>query len=129
MPSVAFDRSIHFFYHVELEALTQNDFLRILTEPKNALIKQYIALMETEGITLEFTPDGIEEIAATAVTVNDRAENIGARRLFTILEKLLDELAFDAPEREEKKFTVNAKYVKERLSEIVKNEDLSRYIL
>jgi ATP-dependent HslUV protease ATP-binding subunit HslU len=114
---------------VELEPLTKGDFIRILTEPRNALIKQYIALLETEGITLEFKPDAIEEIASSAVLVNERAENIGARRLFTILEKLLDDVAFDAPDRAEKKMTIDAKHVRERLSEIIKSEDLSRYIL
>jgi len=114
---------------VELLPLSKEDFLRILTEPKNALIRQYIALLETEGITLEFRADAIEEIAAIAVTVNERTENIGARRLFTILEKLLDQLAFDAPELKEKKFIIDARYVRERLSDIVKSEDLSRYIL
>ena len=114
---------------VELLPLSKEDFLRILTEPKNALIRQYIALLETEGITLEFRADAIEEIAAIAVTVNERTENIGARRLFTILEKLLDQLAFEAPELEEKKFIIDARYVRERLSDIVKSEDLSRYIL
>jgi ATP-dependent HslUV protease ATP-binding subunit HslU len=114
---------------VELLPLSKEDFLRILTEPRNALIKQYIALLETEGIRIEFTNDAIEEIAAIAVTVNERTENIGARRLFTILEKLLDQLAFEAPDLEERKFTIDAKYVRERLSDIVKSEDLSRYIL
>jgi len=114
---------------VELDPLTQEDFVRILTEPRNALIRQYIALLETEGISLEFTPDAIEEIASIAVLVNDRAENIGARRLFTIMEKLLDDVAFDAPERTEKKMTIDAKHVRERLNEIIKSEDLSRYIL
>ncbi|HEY5594201.1 MAG TPA: ATP-dependent protease ATPase subunit HslU [Nitrospiria bacterium] len=114
---------------VELEPLTKDDFIRILTEPRNALIKQYVALLETEGITLEFKPDSIEEIASSAVRVNERAENIGARRLFTIMEKLLDDVAFDAPDRAEKKMTIDAKHVRERLSEIIKSEDLSRYIL
>ncbi|MBI3812252.1 MAG: ATP-dependent protease ATPase subunit HslU [Nitrospirae bacterium] len=114
---------------VELGPLTKDDFIRILTEPRNALIKQYIALLETEGITLEFKPDAIEEIASIAVLVNERTENIGARRLFTILEKLLDDVAFDAPDRAEKKMTIDAKHVHERLSEIIKSEDLSRYIL
>ncbi len=114
---------------VELGPLTQDDFIRILTEPRNALIKQYIALLETEGVTLEFKPDAIEEIASIAVLVNERTENIGARRLFTILEKLLDDVAFDAPDRAEKKMTIDAKHVRERLNEIIKSEDLSRYIL
>jgi ATP-dependent HslUV protease ATP-binding subunit HslU len=114
---------------VELGPLTKDDFIRILTEPRNALIKQYIALLETEGITLEFKPDAVEEIASIAVLVNERTENIGARRLFTVLEKLLDDVAFDAPDRVEKKMTIDAKHVRERLSEIIKSEDLSRYIL
>jgi ATP-dependent HslUV protease ATP-binding subunit HslU len=114
---------------VELEPLLKNDFIRILTEPRNALIKQYIALLETEGITLEFKPDAIEEIASIAVLVNERTENIGARRLFTILEKLLDDVAFDAPDRAEKKMMIDAKHVRDRLSVILKSEDLSRYIL
>ena len=114
---------------VELEPLTRSDFVRILTEPKNALIKQYIALMETEGITLEIIPEAVEEIASIAVLVNERTENIGARRLFTIMEKLLDDLAFDAPDRTEKKMTIDAKHVRDRLNEIIKSEDLSRYIL
>jgi ATP-dependent HslUV protease ATP-binding subunit HslU len=114
---------------VELEPLLKNDFIRILTEPRNALIKQYIALLETDGILLEFKPDAIEEIASIAVLVNERSENIGARRLFTILEKLLDDVAFDAPDRAEKKMTIDAKHVRDRLSAILKSEDLSRYIL
>jgi ATP-dependent HslUV protease ATP-binding subunit HslU len=114
---------------VELEPLTKEDFLRILTEPKNALIRQYVALMETEGISLEFRPDAIEAIAAMAVEVNDKMENIGARRLFTIMEKILDQIAFDAPDLKDKKLSIDAPYVHERLSEIIKNEDLSRYIL
>jgi len=114
---------------VELGPLMKEDFIRILTEPRNALIKQYIALMETEGMALAFKPDAIEEIASIAVLVNERTENIGARRLFTILEKLLDDVAFDAPDRTEKKMTIDSKYVRERLNEIIKSEDLSRYIL
>jgi len=85
--------------------------------------------METEGMALAFKPDAIEEIASIAVLVNERTENIGARRLFTILEKLLDDVAFDAPDRTEKKMTIDSKYVRERLNEIIKSEDLSRYIL
>lgn len=114
---------------VELDSLGEKDFIRILTEPKNALIKQYTALMQTEGIELTFTEDAIKEIAATAVAVNERMENIGARRLFTIMEKLLDELSFDAPGFPEKRFVIDAKYVRERLTDIVKDHDLSRYIL
>lgn len=114
---------------VELESLGERDFIRILTEPKNALIKQYTALMETEGVELTFTEDGISEIAATAVAVNERMENIGARRLFTILEKMLDELSFDAPELKEKKIVIDSGYVKGKLADIIKDQDLSRYIL
>jgi ATP-dependent HslUV protease ATP-binding subunit HslU len=114
---------------VELDPLSKEDFVRILTEPRNALIKQYIALLETEGISIDFKSDAIEEIASMAVLVNDRTENIGARRLFTIMEKLLDDVAFDAPDRTEKNMTVDAKYVRDRLSDIIKSEDLSRYIL
>lgn len=114
---------------VELDSLGERDFIRILTEPRGALIKQYIALMSTEGVELTFTEDAIREIAATAVAVNERMENIGARRLFTILEKLLDEISFDASDSPEKRFIIDAKYVQERLEGIVKDQDLSRYIL
>ncbi|HLF85456.1 MAG TPA: HslU--HslV peptidase ATPase subunit, partial [Nitrospiria bacterium] len=114
---------------VELESLVKEDFIRILTEPKNALIKQYIALLETEGVKLDFTDDAIEEIASITVSVNERAENIGARRLFTILEKLLDEISFNAPDSEQKEFKIDSKYVKERLTGIIKDQDLTRYIL
>lgn len=114
---------------VELESLGKEDFIRILTEPKNALKKQYVALLETEGVKLEFTDDAIEEIASITVSVNERAENIGARRLFTVLEKLLDEISFDAPALTGKEFKIDAKYVKERLAGIIKDEDLTRYIL
>ena len=114
---------------VELEALTKDDFVRILTEPRGALITQYHALLQTEGISLDFTPDGLEEIAATAVQVNDRTENIGARRLFTIMERLLEQVLFEAPDLNEQKIVIDAHYVKERLKAIVKDEDLSRFIL
>ncbi|MBI5969471.1 MAG: ATP-dependent protease ATPase subunit HslU [Deltaproteobacteria bacterium] len=114
---------------VELESLTKGDFIRILTEPKNALIKQYTALLATEGVTLSFADDAIAEIAEIATVVNERTENIGARRLHTIMEKLLDEVSFEAPDRAEKKVTIDAKYVQDKLAEIVKDEDLSRYIL
>ena len=114
---------------VELEPLTKDDLIRILTEPKNALIKQYYALLGTEGISLEFTPDGIEEIATTAVEVNDRTENIGARRLFTIVERLLEDVSFEAQDLPEKNVTINAQYVKDHLHNIVKDQDLSRFIL
>jgi ATP-dependent HslUV protease ATP-binding subunit HslU len=114
---------------VELDALGKDEFVRILTEPQNALIKQQVALLATEEITLQFATDSIDEIAATAASVNERTENIGARRLHTIIEKLLDEISFDAPEKKGTKVTIDAKYVREKLSEIVKSEDLSRYIL
>ncbi len=114
---------------VELTSLGKEEFVRILTEPQNALSRQYVALLATEGIDLEFTPDGIEEIAATAVAVNEKTENIGARRLFTIMERLLDQVSFDAPEMQEKKVVINAKVVQDRMRDIVKDEDLSRYIL
>ena len=114
---------------VELESLEEADFVRILTEPKNALIRQYQALMETEGIWLDFTENAIAELAKTAARVNERTENIGARRLHTIMEKLLEELSFSAPERREKRLTIDDAFVRERLSDIADNEDLSRYIL
>jgi ATP-dependent HslUV protease ATP-binding subunit HslU len=114
---------------VELDSLGREEFVRILTEPQNALTRQSTALLATEEIALEFTVDGIAEIAATAAQVNDRTENIGARRLHTVLERLLDEISFDAPERKGAKVTINAAYVRERLADIAKSEDLSRYIL
>jgi len=114
---------------VELESLTKADFIRILTEPKNALIRQYIALLATEGVTLSFTEEAIAEIAEIATLVNQRTENIGARRLHTIMERLLDEISFDAPDRVEKEIKLDAKYVRDKLAEIIKDEDLSRYIL
>jgi len=114
---------------VELDALTRDDFVRILTEPRNALIKQYVALMETEDVHLVIHDDAIAEIAAIAAQVNQTTENIGARRLHTVLERLLEHLSFDAPEMGGREVQVDAAYVRERLSDIVKNEDLSRYIL
>ncbi|MFQ5456515.1 MAG: ATP-dependent protease ATPase subunit HslU [Nitrospirota bacterium] len=114
---------------VELDLLGKDAFARILTEPKNALIKQYVALLEAEDVKLEFTRDSIEEIASIAVQVNEGTENIGARRLFTIMEKLLDDVSFNAPELPNKHVKIDGTYVKERLSDIVKNEDLTRYIL
>jgi len=113
----------------ELSALTRNDFVRILTEPKNALVKQYQELLKTEDLTLEFTKEAIEEMAILAEEVNERAENIGARRLHTIMEKLLEEISFNAPEMGGVAITVSPEMVRERLSEIVKSDDLSRYIL
>ncbi len=114
---------------VELDSLEEADFVRILTEPHNALIRQYQALMATEGINLEFSEAAIKAIAETAASVNERTENIGARRLHTIMETLLEELSFTAPERPEKRFPIDEAFVRERLSEIADNEDLSRYIL
>ena len=114
---------------VELSALTEEDFVRILTEPKNALIKQYIALLETEGVKLSFSDDAIAALARFAVMVNDQNENIGARRLHTILERVLDEISFEAPELKKKNVKIDAAYVSKQLAEIAKNQDLSRYIL
>jgi ATP-dependent HslUV protease ATP-binding subunit HslU len=114
---------------VELQTLTEADFVRILTEPKNALIKQYVALLETEAVKLNFTEDAVAEIARFAFTVNERTENIGARRLQTILEKLLEEISFEAPELKKKNIKIDASYVQKQLAEIVKDQDLSRYIL
>jgi len=114
---------------VELSSLSKDDFVRILTEPKNALIKQYEALLETEGVHLKFAEDAIQEIAQIASDVNERMENIGARRLHTILERLLDDVSFSAPEIHGKEVAIDAEYVRERLSPILKDEDLSRYIL
>src|SRR5216684_4118249 len=114
---------------VELKSLTEGDFVRILKEPKNALIKQYQALLDTEGIKLTFTEDAIQEIAAFATRVNESAENIGARRLHTILEKLLEEASFEGPDLKKKNVKVDAVYVRKHLAEIVKDQDLSRYIL
>ena len=114
---------------VELDSLTVQDFVRILTEPRNALIKQYIALLETEGVKLTFQSDAVEEIARFAALVNETTENIGARRLHTILEKLLDEISFEAPDLKKKTIRIDAAYVQKMLAEIVKDQDLSRYIL
>jgi ATP-dependent HslUV protease ATP-binding subunit HslU len=114
---------------VELESLTIEDFKRILTEPKNALIKQYCALMETEGVELDFAEDAIEAIANFAARVNEQTENIGARRLHTIMEKLLDEISFEGPDLEPKQQRIDAAYVFRMLAETVKDQDLSRYIL
>ena len=114
---------------VELEPLGKEDFVRILTEPKNALVKQYVALMETEGITLRFSDDAIDRIADFATRVNERTENIGARRLHTVMERLLDEISFEGPDLRDKVITIDAAYVDRMLEAIVKNEDLSRYIL
>jgi ATP-dependent HslUV protease ATP-binding subunit HslU len=114
---------------VELEALGREEFVRILTEPRSALVKQYMALMETEGITLVFSDDAIRRIADFATIVNERTENIGARRLHTVMEKLLDEVSFEGPDLVEKTVVIDENYVIRMLAEIVKNEDLARYIL
>jgi ATP-dependent HslUV protease ATP-binding subunit HslU len=114
---------------VELQSLKEEDFVRILTEPKNALIKQYVALLETEGIKLNITDDAVQTIAKFATTVNEQTENIGARRLHTIMEKVLDELSFEAPDLKKKAVKIDAAYVNKQLADIVKNQDLSRYIL
>ncbi|MDX2042261.1 MAG: ATP-dependent protease ATPase subunit HslU [Acidobacteriota bacterium] len=114
---------------VELQPLTIDDFKRILTEPKNALIKQYKALLETEGIQLDVTDDAIDELANFAFKVNETTEDIGARRLHTILEKVLDDISFEGPDLIEKNQVIDAAYVQNMLTDIVKNEDLSRYIL
>jgi ATP-dependent HslUV protease ATP-binding subunit HslU len=105
------------------------EFVRILTEPRNALVRQYTALMETEGVEIRFTDDAVGRIADYATLVNERTENIGARRLHTVMEKLLDEISFDAPDLETKTIVIDAAYVERMLADIVKNEDLSRYIL
>jgi len=114
---------------VELEALGRDDFVRILTEPKSALVRQYTALLSTEAIELQFTSGAIERIADFAALVNDRTENIGARRLHTVMEKLLDELSFEAPDMGGREVTIDDAYVDRMLSDIARNEDLSRYIL
>lgn len=114
---------------VELDSLDKADLVRILTEPENALIKQYTALLETESVKVHFTEDGIAEIAEMAALINERTENIGARRLYTMMEKLLDEISFDAPEMSGKSMVINAQYVREKLKDFVEDEDLSRYIL
>ncbi|MEK6223570.1 MAG: ATP-dependent protease ATPase subunit HslU [Thermodesulfobacteriales bacterium] len=114
---------------VELEPLTKDDFVNILTKPKNALIKQYIELLNTEDVELVFTDDAIHEIAETAQHVNESTENIGARRLHTIMEKILDDISFEAPDMTEEKIIIDAQYVKGKIADIVKDRDLSRYIL
>ena len=114
---------------VELHSLTTDDFIRILKEPKSALVKQYIALLDTEGIKLSFADDALQEIARFAAAVNEATENIGARRLHTIMEKLLDEISFEGPDLKKKIVRIDAAYVQKQLADIVKNQDLSRYIL
>jgi ATP-dependent HslUV protease ATP-binding subunit HslU len=114
---------------VELEPLGREDFIRILTEPKSALVKQYVALLGTEGVDVAFTDDAVAEVASIAAEVNDRTENIGARRLHTVMERLLDEVSFDAPELTGRSVTIDAAYVRRMLADIVGDQDLSRYIL
>jgi len=114
---------------VELEPLTRDDFARILTEPRSALVKQYVALLATEGVTITFTPDAVGEIATVAAEVNEKAENIGARRLHTVMERLLDEISFEAPDLAGKSVTIDQAYVRRMLADIVRDDDLSRYIL
>ncbi|MEE8257053.1 MAG: ATP-dependent protease ATPase subunit HslU [Acidobacteriota bacterium] len=114
---------------VELRALNVDDFIRILQEPKSALVKQYTALLGTEGIKLSFTKDAIEELAGFAATVNDQTENIGARRLHTIMERLLDEISFEGPDLKKKDVRIDREYVRNQLADIIKDQDLSRYIL
>ena len=114
---------------VELESLSKSDFKRILTEPKNALTKQYSALLETEGVKIVFTEDSIDRMSELAEELNSRSENIGARRLHTIMEKVLEEISFDADEHAGETLNVDAAYVDEKLTGVVKDQDLSRYIL
>jgi ATP-dependent HslUV protease ATP-binding subunit HslU len=114
---------------VELKDLTKDDFIRILTEPKSSLTKQYTALLKTEGVDVQFTPDAIEALADFAYNVNQRTQNIGARRLYTILERMLEELSFEAPDMKMGHVEINAAYVKQRLEEVSKDEDLSKFIL
>ncbi|HAO94412.1 MAG: HslU--HslV peptidase ATPase subunit [Deltaproteobacteria bacterium GWC2_56_8] len=114
---------------VELDPLGEDEFIRILTEPENALLKQYKALLETEGVEVTYTDDGVREIASMATIVNERMENIGARRLHTVMERVFDEISFDAPDMRDKKLVIDGEYVRKRLSEVIKDEDLSRYIL
>ena len=114
---------------VELKDLTKDDFVRILTEPDGSLTKQYYALMQTEQVELQYEPDGIDALAGYAFSINQKMQNIGARRLYTIMERLLEELSFDAPDRPGEKVVINAEYVRERIDELSKDEDLSRFIL
>ncbi|MCK6455076.1 MAG: ATP-dependent protease ATPase subunit HslU [Phycisphaerae bacterium] len=114
---------------VELGDLAREDFVRILTEPQNALLKQHAAMLETEGVKVQFSPDAVEAMAEIAVQVNRSAQNIGARRLYTITEKVLEEISFDAPDQSGRSITIDARYVRDRLAEIIRDEDLSRFIL
>ena len=114
---------------MELSALSKEDFIRILTEPRAALVKQYEALMKTEGVELAFTADAVERLAEIAAQVNERQENIGARRLHTVLERLLDTLSYEAPDRDGQRLSIDRAYVDTHLGELVQDPDLSRYIL
>jgi ATP-dependent HslUV protease ATP-binding subunit HslU len=114
---------------VELKALTQDDFKRILTEPEASLVKQYKALMGTEQVTLDFAPDAIDELAKIAAEVNGNVENIGARRLHTLLERLLEDISFDASEKPQSSVTIDAAYVRKQLGDYAKNVDLSKFVL
>ncbi|MGB0903472.1 MAG: HslU--HslV peptidase ATPase subunit, partial [Mangrovicoccus sp.] len=114
---------------VELQPLTEEDFIRILTETDNALTRQYTALMETEGVTVEFTEDGIAALARIAAEVNQSVENIGARRLYTVLERVFEELSFVAPDQSGSSVSIDAAYVERNLGELAKSADLSRYVL
>jgi ATP-dependent HslUV protease ATP-binding subunit HslU len=114
---------------VELEPLTRHDFVRILSEPQNALVRQYVELLRTEGVALHFSADAVDAIAEIASEVNQRTENIGARRLYTVMEKLLEEISFTAPDLAGKELVIDAEYVQARLADVLRDEDLSRYIL
>jgi ATP-dependent HslUV protease ATP-binding subunit HslU len=114
---------------VELTSLNKEDFVRILTEPENALIKQYRALLETEGVSVEFTEDAIDEIAEIAEKVNQDSENIGARRLHTVMEKVMEEISFEAPNIKKKNILIDREYVQKQLKDIIENQDLRRFIL
>ena len=114
---------------VELSALNKDDFVRILTEPENSLVRQYRALLQTENLNVTFKKDAIEEVARMADLANGRLENIGARRLYTIMERVVDDLSFDAPEMKPQKVAIDAAYVQKRLSDVLEDEDMSRYIL
>jgi ATP-dependent HslUV protease ATP-binding subunit HslU len=114
---------------VELSDLTKDDFVRILTEPQNSLTKQYAVLMDTESVQLSFTEDAIDALAAYAFKVNQSAQNIGARRLYTIMERVLEELSFDAPDAKQKRVAIDAQYVKQRLEDVTEDEELSKFIL
>jgi ATP-dependent HslUV protease ATP-binding subunit HslU len=114
---------------VELDSLGKEDFIRILTEPHNALIKQYVEMMATESLKIVFTEDAISEISEVAAAVNERTENIGARRLYTVMETLLDEISFDAPDLKGQTITIDVDYVRDKLIDIIEDEDLTRYIL